>query len=134
MIHKPIHNQLTYKFSHSLIHASTVNIIPAHVLFVHVNHNISPCQNQKYPVSRLNVCICVSSVRHTNRVVFALYCVTVTSKAPYNEGTEDNGPNITRVNKSRRARWARHVARMGETRSAYGIYWVNVNKRVTYKT
>jgi len=39
MIHLPIHNLHTYKISYSLTHASTVNIIYAHVLFVHVNHN-----------------------------------------------------------------------------------------------
>jgi len=41
MIHKPIHNQPTYKFPYPLKHASTLNIIPAYVLFVHANHNIS---------------------------------------------------------------------------------------------
>ena len=30
-------------------------------------------------------------------------------------------PNIIRVIKSRRIRWAGHVARMGETRSAYSV-------------
>jgi hypothetical protein len=30
-------------------------------------------------------------------------------------------PNIIRMIKSRRMRWAEHVARMGETRSAYRI-------------
>jgi hypothetical protein len=30
-------------------------------------------------------------------------------------------PNIMRMNKSRRTRWAGHVARMGETRNAYRI-------------
>jgi hypothetical protein len=33
----------------------------------------------------------------------------------------DSSPNITRVIKSRRMRWARHVAHMGEKRSAYRI-------------
>ena len=31
-------------------------------------------------------------------------------------------PNIIRVNKSRRMRWARKVARMGDSRVAYGIF------------
>jgi hypothetical protein len=30
-------------------------------------------------------------------------------------------PNIIRVNKSRRIRWAGHVAHMGRTRNAYSI-------------
>jgi hypothetical protein len=32
-----------------------------------------------------------------------------------------SSPNIIRMMKSRRMRWARHVARMGETRNAYRI-------------
>jgi hypothetical protein len=32
-----------------------------------------------------------------------------------------SSPNIIRMIKSRRMRWAGHVARMGETRIAYGI-------------
>jgi hypothetical protein len=32
-----------------------------------------------------------------------------------------SSPNIIRMIKSRRIRWARHVARMRETRNAYGI-------------
>jgi hypothetical protein len=32
-----------------------------------------------------------------------------------------SSPNIIRMIKSRRMRWARHVARMGETRNAYRI-------------
>jgi hypothetical protein len=32
-----------------------------------------------------------------------------------------SSPNIIRMTKSRRMRWAGHVARMGETRNAYGI-------------
>jgi hypothetical protein len=33
-----------------------------------------------------------------------------------------SSPNIIRVIKSRRIRWARHVARMGEGRGAYRIF------------
>jgi hypothetical protein len=33
-----------------------------------------------------------------------------------------SSPNIIRMIKSRRMRWARHVARMGEKRNAYGIF------------
>jgi hypothetical protein len=32
-----------------------------------------------------------------------------------------SSPNIIRIIKARRMRWAGHVARMGETRNAYGI-------------
>jgi hypothetical protein len=32
-----------------------------------------------------------------------------------------SSPNIIRMNKSRRMRWAEHVARMGETGNAYRI-------------
>jgi len=45
----------------------------------------------------------------------------------YNEELSDlySSPNILRVIKSRRMRWAGHVARMGEDR---GAYWVLVKK------
>ena len=41
----------------------------------------------------------------------------------YNEELNDlySSPNIVRVIKSRRMRWARHVARMGEERRAYRV-------------
>jgi hypothetical protein len=41
----------------------------------------------------------------------------------HNEELNDlySSPNIIRVTKSRRMRWAGHVARMGEKRGAYGI-------------
>jgi hypothetical protein len=41
----------------------------------------------------------------------------------HNEELNDlySSPNIIRVIKSRRMRWARHVARMGEKRGAYRI-------------
>jgi hypothetical protein len=42
----------------------------------------------------------------------------------HNEGLSDlySSPNIFRVIKSRRMRWAGHVARMGEKRGAYRIF------------
>ena len=43
--------------------------------------------------------------------------------ARYNEDLNDlySSPNIVRVIKSRRMRWAGHVARMGEERGAYRV-------------
>ena len=38
-------------------------------------------------------------------------------------------PNIVRVIKSRRMRWARHVARMGEERGCIGSWWGNRRER-----
>ena len=37
-------------------------------------------------------------------------------------------PNTVRVIKSRRMRWAGHVARMGETRGCIGSWWGNRRK------
>jgi len=43
----------------------------------------------------------------------------------HNEELNDlkSSPNIVRVIKSIRMRWARHVARMGEERSCIGSWW-----------
>jgi hypothetical protein len=38
-------------------------------------------------------------------------------------------PNIVRVVKSRRMRWAGHVARMGKERGCTGCWWENLRKR-----
>ena len=39
-------------------------------------------------------------------------------------------PNIVRVIKSRRMRWAVHIARMGERRGVYtGFWWRNLKER-----
>jgi len=38
-------------------------------------------------------------------------------------------PNIVRVVKSRRMRWAGHVARMGEGRGVTGFWWGNLRER-----
>jgi len=45
----------------------------------------------------------------------------------HNEGLNDmySSPNIVRVIKSRRMRWAGHVARMGEARGVYRFCWGN---------
>jgi len=41
----------------------------------------------------------------------------------------DSSPNIVRVIKSRRMRWAGHVARMGELNVVYRFWWGNVRER-----
>jgi len=38
-------------------------------------------------------------------------------------------PNVVRVVKSRRMRWAGHVARMGEERGVPGFWWGNLRER-----
>ena len=43
-------------------------------------------------------------------------------------------PNIVRVIKSRRMRWARHVARMGEERRCIGSWWGTRGKETTGET
>jgi len=45
----------------------------------------------------------------------------------HNEELNDlySAPNIVRVIKSRRVRWAGHVARMGEERGCIGSWWGN---------
>ena len=45
----------------------------------------------------------------------------------HNEELNDlySSPNIVRVIKSRRMRWAGHVARMGEERGCIGCWWGN---------
>ena len=45
----------------------------------------------------------------------------------HNEELNDlySSPNIVRVIKSRRMRWAGHVARMGEERGCTGSWWGN---------
>ena len=45
----------------------------------------------------------------------------------HNEELNDlySSPNIVRVIKSRRMRWARHVARMGEEKGCIGSWWGN---------
>jgi hypothetical protein len=45
-----------------------------------------------------------------------------------------SSPSIIRVIKSRRMRWAGHVARMGEKRSAYRLLWENQRERTTRTT
>ena len=40
-----------------------------------------------------------------------------------------SSPNIVRVIKSRRMRWAGHVARMGDGRGVYRVWWGNPRGR-----
>jgi len=49
----------------------------------------------------------------------------------HNEELNDlhSSPNIVRVIKSRRMRWAVHVARMGEKRGVYRVWWGNLRER-----
>jgi len=49
----------------------------------------------------------------------------------HNEELNDlySSPNIVRVIKSRRMRWAGHVARMGEERACIGSWWGNRRER-----
>jgi hypothetical protein len=48
----------------------------------------------------------------------------------HNEELNDlySSPNINRVIKSRKLRWARHVVPMGEGRGAYRIWWENLRE------
>jgi hypothetical protein len=45
-----------------------------------------------------------------------------------------NSPTIVRVIKSRRMRWARHVARMGRGEVCTGFWWGNRGKETTGET
>ena len=54
----------------------------------------------------------------------------------HNEEPNDlySSPNIVRVIKSRRMRWAGHVARMGEERGVYGLAGETGGKETTGET
>jgi hypothetical protein len=45
-----------------------------------------------------------------------------------------SSPNIIRMIKSRRMRWAGHVARRGETRNAYRIWEGTARRKETTRT
>jgi hypothetical protein len=52
-------------------------------------------------------------------------------RKPYNEELNDmySPPNIMRVIKSRRMRWAGHIARMGRGEACTGFRWGNLRGR-----
>jgi len=54
----------------------------------------------------------------------------------HNEELNDlySSPNIVGLIKSRRMRWAGHVARMGEERGCIGSWWGNRKERATGET
>jgi hypothetical protein len=56
------------------------------------------------------------------------YKVTGTWRRLHNEELNDlhSSPNIIRVIKSRRMRWAGHVESMGDERGAYRVWWGNL--------
>ena len=59
--------------------------------------------------------------------------VTVEWRRLHNEELNDlySSPNIVRVIKSRRMRWAGHVARMGEERGVYRVFGVETGGKET---
>jgi len=62
--------------------------------------------------------------------------VTGYSRKLHNEELNDlySSPNIARVSKSRRMRWAEHVTRMGESRGVYRVLvWKPEGKRTLVK-
>ena len=54
----------------------------------------------------------------------------------HNEKLNDqySSPNINRVIKSRKLRWAGHVVLMGDGRDAYRVWWENLRERIAWKT
>ena len=57
--------------------------------------------------------------------------VTGNWRTVHSEGLNDmySSPNIFRVIKSRRMRWARHVVRIGDKRGAYRVLVVNPERK-----
>jgi len=57
-------------------------------------------------------------------------CIIRNWRRLHNEEVNDlySSPNILRVIKSRKMRWAGHVARMGEERGCIGPWWGNRGK------
>jgi len=67
----------------------------------------------------------LSGVKIGNTVIFKFYLYSCQSPC----SDLYSSPNIVRVIKSRRMRWAGHVARMGEERGCIGSWWGNRRKR-----
>jgi hypothetical protein len=67
-------------------------------------------------------------------VLFVTRHVGIFIKKELNNNNNNNNdlyssPNIVRVIKSRRMRWAGHVVRMGEERGCIGSWWGNRRER-----
>jgi hypothetical protein len=62
--------------------------------------------------------------------------VTVKWRKLHNEELHDvySSPNIVRVIKSRRMRWARHVARIGRREACIVFWWGNLREKTTGAT
>ena len=91
--------------------------------------NIKTVRTAKhFPLSVLHTTTVFTAVRCLSNCEEYFYCnVCVSSGELHNEELNDlhSSPNIVRVIKSRRMRWAGHVARLGERR---GIHRVLVGK------
>jgi len=72
------------------------------------------------------------------RIIFGPGRVEVTGewRRLHSEELNDlySSPNIVRVIKSRRMRWAEHVARMGEEMGCIGSWWGNRREGTTGET
>ena len=61
----------------------------------------------------------VTSLLQERGTVRTVYCLLLLLNIKYNKSS--NPQRIIRVMRSRRIRWADHVARVGEKRGAYGV-------------
>ena len=76
-------------------------------------------------MKRAETCSCFYVINYT----YLYHHIVVLDKYTHSNLEELNdlysSPNIVRVIKSRRMRWAGHVARMGEERGCVGSWWGN---------